>query len=82
MTSNPAYLNVTECNAAQLSDGTVMLNMRDNRNRGNKEVNDLSLIFKQEEESDEDGYYSETGKDSHRLFQLTLAMTEEIILLP
>ena len=39
MTSNPAYLNVTECNAAQLSDGTVMLNMRDNRNRGNKEVN-------------------------------------------
>ena len=39
MTSNPAYSNVTECNAAQLSDGTVMLNMRDNRNRGNKEVN-------------------------------------------
>ena len=31
MTSNPAYSNVTECNAAQLSDGTVMLNMRDNR---------------------------------------------------
>ncbi len=32
--SNPAYDDVTECNAAQLSDGTVMLNMRDNRNRG------------------------------------------------
>lgn len=38
-TSNPAYSNVTECNAVQLSDGTVMLNMRDNRNRGNKDVN-------------------------------------------
>lgn len=39
ITSNPAYSNVTECNAVQLGDGTVMLNMRDNRNRGNKEVN-------------------------------------------
>lgn len=38
-TSNPAYSNVTECNAVELSDGTVMLNMRDNRNRGNKGVN-------------------------------------------
>lgn len=37
--SNPAFQNVTECMAVQLSDGTVMLNMRDNRNRGNKEVN-------------------------------------------
>ncbi len=33
-TSNPAFLNTTECNAVELSDGSVMLNMRDNRNRG------------------------------------------------
>lgn len=32
--SNPAYDNVTECNVAQLSTGELMLNMRDNRNRG------------------------------------------------
>lgn len=38
-TSNPAFMNVTECMAVQLSDGSIMLNMRDNRNRGNKEVN-------------------------------------------
>lgn len=38
-TSNPAYNDVTECNAAQLGDGSIMLNMRDNRNRGSKEVN-------------------------------------------
>lgn len=38
-TSNPAYDNVTECNAVQLSDGSIMLNMRDNRNRGSKEIN-------------------------------------------
>lgn len=35
-TSNPAYNNTTECMAVELSDGSVMLNMRDNRNRGNK----------------------------------------------
>lgn len=33
-TSNAAYSNVTECNAVQLDNGDVMLNMRDNRNRG------------------------------------------------
>lgn len=37
--SNPAFGNVTECMAIQLSDGNIMLNMRDNRNRGNKEEN-------------------------------------------
>ncbi len=37
--SNPAFGNVTECMAVQLSDGSIMLNMRDNRNRGNKEEN-------------------------------------------
>lgn len=39
ITSEPAYYNVTECNAVQLDNGDVMLNMRDNRNRGNKKVN-------------------------------------------
>lgn len=38
-TSNPAYHNVTESNAVQLTDHTIMLNMRDNRNGGNKEGN-------------------------------------------
>jgi sialidase-1 len=38
-TSNPAYNNVTECNVVELNDGSLMLNMRDNRNRGNTEVN-------------------------------------------
>lgn len=37
--SNPAYSNVTECNAVELNDGSVMLNMRDNRNRGHKSPN-------------------------------------------
>ena len=39
ITSEPAYTNVTECMAVELTDGSVMLNMRDNRNRGNKEEN-------------------------------------------
>lgn len=38
-TSNPAYDNVTECNAVQLGNGDVMLNMRDNRNRGKRHPN-------------------------------------------
>lgn len=38
-TSNPAFSNTTECMAIQLSDGSIMLNMRDNRNRGNREEN-------------------------------------------
>lgn len=33
--SEPAYHNTTECMAVQLSDGSVMLNMRHNENRGN-----------------------------------------------
>lgn len=33
--SNPAYKDVTECMVVQLTDGSLMLNMRDNRNRGN-----------------------------------------------
>lgn len=38
-TSNPAYNDVTECMAVELSDGSLMLNMRDNRNRGNMDKN-------------------------------------------
>lgn len=34
--SNPAYNNTTECMAVELADGSIMLNMRDNRNYGNK----------------------------------------------
>ncbi|MCC8172333.1 MAG: exo-alpha-sialidase [Parabacteroides sp.] len=36
---NPAFGNVTESNAVELADGTVMLNMRDNRNRGVRSPN-------------------------------------------
>jgi sialidase-1 len=35
-TSHPAYHNTTESMAVQLSDGSIMLNMRDNRNRTEK----------------------------------------------
>lgn len=37
--SNAAYTNTTECMAVKLNDGSIMLNMRDNRNRGNTSVN-------------------------------------------
>lgn len=36
LTSKAAYNNTTECMAVQLSDGSIMLNMRDNRNRQEK----------------------------------------------
>jgi sialidase-1 len=36
VTSKPAYHNTTEAMAVELSDGSIMLNMRDNRNRENK----------------------------------------------
>jgi sialidase-1 len=42
-TSNPASRNTTECNVVQLSDGSLMLNARDNRNRGNLEVNGRNI---------------------------------------
>lgn len=35
-TSNPSYTNTTENMVVQLSDGSIMQNMRDNRNRQNK----------------------------------------------
>jgi len=38
-TSNPAYRNTTESMAVQLADGSIMLNMRHNQNRGNSEHN-------------------------------------------
>jgi sialidase-1 len=34
-TSKPAYTNTTECAVAELEPGTLMLNMRNNRNRNN-----------------------------------------------
>ena len=37
-TSKPAYHNTTECMAVELSDGSIMLNMRDNRNRTEKGI--------------------------------------------
>lgn len=37
--SAPAYSNTTECMAVQLDNGDIMLNMRDNRNRGVKSPN-------------------------------------------
>ncbi|MBB4037634.1 sialidase-1 [Dysgonomonas hofstadii] len=39
VTSNPAFSNTTECMAVELSDGSIMLNMRDSKNRGNKKTN-------------------------------------------
>ena len=36
---NPAYTNTNECMAAQLSDGSIMLNMRERSNRGRLEGN-------------------------------------------
>ncbi len=36
ITSNQAYTNTTENMAVQLTDGSIMLNMRDNRNRSEK----------------------------------------------
>jgi sialidase-1 len=38
-TSKPAARNTTECAVVQLDDGSLMLNMRDNKNRGNTSAN-------------------------------------------
>ena len=43
ITSNPAHSNTTECSTVQLTDGSIMLNMRDNRNRGNAEINGRTI---------------------------------------
>ena len=37
--SSCAYSDVTECNVVELDSSSLMLNMRDNRNKGNKSVN-------------------------------------------
>lgn len=42
-TSNPAYSNTTECMAVELSNGSVMLNMRHNENRNNLERNGRAI---------------------------------------
>ncbi|WP_373511077.1 exo-alpha-sialidase [Persicitalea sp.] len=44
-TSEPAYSNTTECAVVQLSDGRLMLNMRDNRNRDNKAATNGRAVF-------------------------------------
>ncbi|HET8737434.1 MAG TPA: sialidase family protein [Pricia sp.] len=45
-TSNPASHNTTECMAVELSDGTIMLNIRDNRNKENKsETNGRAIML-------------------------------------
>ena len=43
-TSKPAYSNTTECAVIQLNNGSLMLNMRDNRNRNNKGINNGRAI--------------------------------------
>jgi sialidase-1 len=45
VTSKPAYSNTTECAVVQLSDGSLMLNMRDNRNRQNKSETNGRAVF-------------------------------------
>ncbi len=42
--SNPAHKNTTECAVVQLENGDLMLNMRDNRNRGNEDVNGRTIF--------------------------------------
>lgn len=37
--SNPAFSDVTECMVIERADGSLMLNMRDNRNQGNSREN-------------------------------------------
>lgn len=43
-TSKPAYTNTTECAVVQLNDGSLMLNIRNNRNRQNKGENNGRAI--------------------------------------
>jgi sialidase-1 len=43
-TSSPAYQNTTESMAVQLTDGSVMLNMRHNQNRNNTSENNGRAI--------------------------------------
>ncbi|MGL5683178.1 MAG: exo-alpha-sialidase [Marinifilaceae bacterium] len=45
VTSNPSYSNTTECSVVELSNGTLMLNMRDNRNGKNKGDDNGRAIF-------------------------------------
>jgi sialidase-1 len=45
ITSNPAYSNTTECAVVQLSDGSLILNMRDNRNRQDKSAANGRAVF-------------------------------------
>ncbi len=42
-TGNPAYHNTNECMAVELSDGSIMLNMRERSNRGREEGNGRAI---------------------------------------
>lgn len=44
-TGNPADSNTNECMAVQLSDGSIMLNMRERSNRGKKEKNGRAIAI-------------------------------------
>ncbi len=45
ITGNPATKNTTECAVVELQNGDLMLNMRDNRNRGDEKVNGRSVFI-------------------------------------
>lgn len=45
ITSAPSYTNTTECAVVQLSDGSLMLNMRDNRNGREKSDKNGRAVF-------------------------------------
>lgn len=44
-TTNPSHSNTTECAVVELSDGSLMLNMRDNRNRRERGGSNGRAIF-------------------------------------
>lgn len=44
-TSNPSYTNTTECAVVELNDGSLMLNMRDNRNGAEKGEKNGRAVF-------------------------------------
>lgn len=61
-TSAPARLNNGECAVAELTDGSLMLNIRDPRNRGNKKVNGRDVFV-----SRDMGYVWHEHPTSHKV---------------
>lgn len=45
ITSNPSFTNTTECAVVQLNNGSLMLNMRDNRNASEKGAKNGRAVF-------------------------------------